>query len=271
VSHSRVQIAILTLLLVTRESLRHSIRACCWKAYLYQAYGLPSRVMVDPLTLAGAAAGIGRLVYSCSTGLSTFISQSKDVYLTVRALHDETNMLGESAAAVESILARPGLDAFQDAELWQKAQACLDACSVSLRRLQKSFRGLDVQSSNAVAKGYTQIKLDMRKEDIRKLREQLQSHRLALLTISAMINVHISSTAPTLILDNVVPRLDTLERLIAFLLNHHGKAEGHPRQDDHESIILNANQMLAEVAQSLIDEVNTVVGDTRLVELVMIC
>lgn len=228
--------------------------------------------MVDPLTLVGAAAGIGKLVYSCPTGLSSFISQCKDVDLTVQALHDETNMLGESAAAVESILARPGLDAFQDAELWPKAQACLDACSGSLRRLQKSLRGLDQKSSNALAKGYSQVKLDMKKEDIRKMREQLQSHRLALLTISAMINVHISSTAPALILDNVVPRLDTLERLIASLLDHNlnGKAEGHPQQDDHESIILHANQMLAEVAQGLVDEVSTVVGDTRLVRLVRI-
>lgn len=218
---------------------------------------------MDPLTIAGTAAGIGKLVYSCSTGLSSFISQSKDVDLTVQALYGETNMLGESAAAVETILARPGLEAFQDAELWPKAQACLDACSVSLRRLHKSFRGLDEKNNTVLAKGYAQVKLDMKKEDIRKMREQLQSHRLALLTISAMINVHISSAAPALVLDNVVPRLDTLEHLITSLLDRNQRVQRQPEQDDHESMILLANQRLAETAQSLVDEVNTVVGDTR--------
>ena len=100
------------------------------------------------------------------------------------------------------------------------------------------------------------------------MREQLQSQRLALLTISAVINVHISSTAPALILDNVVPRLNTQERLIASLLDRGRRMERQDEQDEHESIILHATQNLAEVAQSLVDEVNTVVvGDARCVKL----
>lgn len=97
--------------------------------------------------------------------------------------------------------------------------------------------------------------------------EQLQSHRSALMTISAMINVHISSAAPALILDNVVSRLDALEHLIASLLDRNRQVQKQPKQDDHESIILHTNQRPAEIARSLVDVVNTVVGDTRSIKL----
>jgi len=227
--------------------------------------------MVDPVSVAGAAGGVIKLVYSCSTDLYTFINQSKVVDQNVQALYDEVKQLGETSEAVESTLRKPGLDAFQDAELWSKARDSIDACSKSLNRLKASFNNLHSakqHTKNPFSKAYAQFRLDLNDSQITSMRRQMQSHRLALLTISSMINVHVASVAPALVMEVVVPRLEVLEKLISSLVESNTELEKQTTPttqtlDEHESALLRTNHQLVEVAEQIVEEVNTVMQDDR--------
>jgi len=94
--------------------------------------------MLDSITIISAAESV---LKSC-TSLYTFISNAKDVDENARSLHNKVWHLGRTAATVKSMLERPGLDTFRDAELWHTASEAMTECEASMRRLDSNFRGL---------------------------------------------------------------------------------------------------------------------------------
>jgi hypothetical protein len=78
-----------------------------------------------------------------------------------------------------------------------------------------------------------------------------------------MINVHISSLAPAMVMDIVVPRLDTLEKIISSLIESNAKMQPTESMDMHERVLYSTNSQLLRAAQELYDGVSAVIGDDR--------
>lgn len=87
--------------------------------------------MVDPISTA-------RGIYQTTAALYTFITIAKVIDSTTKALYDEIATLNRTASTVESVLQRPELQAFHDAELWTVADKSLKVCAISLERLEDS-------------------------------------------------------------------------------------------------------------------------------------
>lgn len=121
--------------------------------------------MPDPISMVASVGAIAKLAYSCRTGLYTFITQTTAVDNNVQALHDEVNHLAETSTVVESVLTKPGLDAFHNVDLWPKAKASVDACSISLNKLHASIPEPQASRSkpkSLFGKVYAQIKLEIK-------------------------------------------------------------------------------------------------------------
>ena len=224
---------------------------------------------MDPIsvyTVISLAAGCGKDLY-------TFISASKDVDVNVKALYDEVGALEKTSRAVEATLERGDLGAFQDAMLWDDARASLGACDASLRSLQKDIRGVssvkgEDKTMNNFGKAVAQLKLNMKEDEIRKHRDQLQSHRLSLLAIVQMIAVHVSASAPSIILEQLMPRMQLLESYVTMIHESNSRLEQRlaGEKDEDGSIILQASKRVIQNAETLLHGVaETIADDDRYV------
>lgn len=215
---------------------------------------------MEPLSMIAATKAIGQ----AAVRLYGFIEGFKHVDDNTRALHQELTALAHTALVVEDTLQRPELWAFQDANLWTDADEVLRSCQMSLKRLEDSCRGLhNSQKRNTAQRVMVQVKLDMKDDAIRRMREQLGSHRLALQTITGMINIYISAKAPQVVLDVVQPQLETLTNMISQLSKAQERMEKEAL-DDRPSSIVATNKRVLYSAQSVVDAMS-IVGDARYV------
>jgi len=227
--------------------------------------------MVEPLSILSAVGAVSKLAYSCTTSMYSFIQKTANVDSNVKSLFNEVEQLRQASNNVESVLQRPELEAFQDAELWTNAKYSLRACEDSLLKLDHSLRGLKPrrQSKNIFRKPVTQIKLDFTEEQIKNFRNEVQSHTSALHTLLHMINVHIASSGPSVVLDHVMPMLAELTYYVRALKGQQNvtgsqKAKTGPTVKQEESFMTQTNQGLADAATMLMVEVATAIeGDTR--------
>lgn len=238
--------AILNFLLLLSQSLRQSCG------------------MIEPNSVIAAA----KLVGQGATQLYSFIKGIGTVDAVTKALYEELNVLANTADTVGKTLQKPELQVYQDAELWTDADDTLKACQVSLRQLKKSCTGLKAGPGgrNLVERGLAQAKLEMKGEAIQKARDQLSSHTMALQIVIAMVNIHVSSKNPQIILDQVNPQLDLLTKMVQKLLEAQEKMKREDL-DDHTSAIVMTHQRVADSARSLIHEMS-VAGDARYAELI---
>lgn len=212
---------------------------------------------MDPVSIAGAANGVAKLAVSCTSTLYSFISDHKNVDGNIRALYDEVDGLKQTAKSVESMLERPDLHAYNDLQLWTDADAALKASDGSLRRLENQLRGVDTverRGTSFFSRGVAQIKLNMKDEDIIKVRCQLHSHRLALQLIVQLIGVHVSAAGPAIILAEVVPQLTMLVSMLQAHNQNTRNRSSIDNLDDNESGILRSNDRLAQTAHELVVE-----------------
>lgn len=223
---------------------------------------------MDPLSVAGIASGVAKLAYGCSTSLYSFISGVQSVDGNVRALYDEVQALRETAKSVETLLERPELQSLglNNAQLWTQAHDTLRGSENSLRRLEACIPTMRTTAGesgqrNLIGRGLTQLKLNMKGEEIAKMRAQVHSHWLGMQTVISIVGVHVAGSTPIVLMNELIPRLNTIINMLQA--DDQRVRERAQSLDEVESVILRNNNRLAHSAQAVVDEVMSSVDDTR--------
>lgn len=203
-----------------------------------------------------------------ATNIYSFVSGSTDVNDRFTALHDEASHLERTAKSLESLLARPDLDAFQDGEVWADARDSLAACEDTLQSFDKKIRSLRASKADGWRPKdlIRQGKADLNEEGVGKLRSQLVTHRLALQTIIGIVNVHISSKSPEIILSVIVPRLEELrlaqKAMQADLRTTRAAQAASAHVNEEEVLILQNSSKLSDTATRVVEETSSIVEES---------
>lgn len=110
------------------------------------------------------------------------------------------------------------------------------------------------------------MKLDLKDDQVKSFRAQLQSHTLTLQMFLQMINLRVSSVGPTIILDEVIPRLEMLAKSIQLLEEKQRQLQEPETStksvmDEQETVILESNDRLLHSANELLTEVSSVIEE----------
>ena len=177
---------------------------------------------MDPATILTGAFAISKVVHSCSSSLFTFIEDVANADKTIRSLYSEVESLRRSLDSITKALESSSVKKHEKLHLWGDVNDCLTDCGRTVqdfnRRLEQIKRK-DAGNSNVIKSAIEAFRLNFRVEEIITLRAQMLSYSCAMQTILQTITVHISSSSPDVILDELGPQLQTLLRLVTNLHN----------------------------------------------------
>ena len=175
---------------------------------------------MDPLSIIGTAAAVSKVVWNCSTALCAFVEQVSNADQAINALHSEMESLRRALASITKTLQSPALKKHEKLPLWEDVNECLTECKSTLQTFCDKLETIgpaQTDRSQFFKSAVQVFKMNFKEEDIKTLRAQIQSHSSAMQMILQMITVHISSTAPEVILEKLTPQLRTLVNLVVDL------------------------------------------------------
>lgn len=175
---------------------------------------------MDPISILATAAAASKIAWCCSTALGTFIQDATNADQTVKLLYSETENLRRTLSSITIALEAPSLGRYEQLPLWEDVNNCLLECNKTLETFSQTLEsfGKAQHGKSNVFKSATQaFKLNIKEDEIRTLRAQLHSHTAAMQMVLQMITVHISSTAPDMVLETLTPQLRTLVNLVVDL------------------------------------------------------
>lgn len=175
---------------------------------------------MDPATIIGTAFAISKVVYSCSTTLYTFAKDVEHQDGHITGLYGEVEGLRKCLESIAKTLQSPSVKRYDQLPLWEDVGDGLGECQKTVLAFHKKLETIRPASPERVGKFkacVAQLKLNFSDEDIKSLRAQVHSHSLAMQMILQMINVHISSTSPEVVLDELTPQLHHLVKLVTEL------------------------------------------------------
>lgn len=172
---------------------------------------------MDPLTIFASTAAVSKVLWNCSNTLSLFINRVSVVDENIKALHREAEGLRRTLTSIMQSLQTPLLATNDRLPLWDDVNACLIECNATLSEFSEKLRKMGpapATKGNVFASTAQAFKMHFKEEDIRTLRAQIQSHAFSMQMVLQMITVHISSTTPHVVLDELAPQLRTLMTLV---------------------------------------------------------
>ena len=175
---------------------------------------------MDPATILTLTISVSKVVYNCSLTLFQFIQDVSAADSTIGSLYSETETLRRTLESITNTLQSPSLQKYKKQSLWKDVEACLRECEKTGQTLSgklEKIRPRHEGKRNVMKVSLEIFKLNFKDDEIKTLRAQMLSHSSAMQIILQMINVHISSTAPTVVLDELAPQLQTLVTLVTDL------------------------------------------------------
>ena len=138
---------------------------------------------MDPISIATAAGTASKTLYSISTTLYSFISSTKKVDKSLKALRSEVNAIARSLDSVQSVLKQPLIlrtkaDIPGADDVWISTASAIRDTQKTARILQKLVKNLGTldASPNVFRKAHMQLKIDFNSTDINGIRTLCQSH-----------------------------------------------------------------------------------------------
>ncbi|ERF69137.1 hypothetical protein EPUS_01093 [Endocarpon pusillum Z07020] len=179
---------------------------------------------MDPLSIVGAVASVSKTVYSASTTLYTFVSETRNVDQTVIDLATEVDALNSALKEVEAVLKSPTIidaekrgSAEDNKQLWQTIYGALDECQITVVRIDSALDGVRKKRSNWATQTFRQMKLNLGKDEIDSLRAQTHTHYSALKMALAMVTIRAAYNAPVVVIADLGPRIENLQGSLDLL------------------------------------------------------
>ena len=175
---------------------------------------------MDPLSIILPAAAVSKVAWSCSVALFSFVQNVSNSDQNINALYSETDNLRRTLASITKALETPSLKKHEKLLLWEDVNDCLTECNKTLTSFSQkleTIRPAQAEKTHVFKTTVQVFKMNFKDEEIRTLRAQIHSHSSAMQMVLQMITVHISSTAPDVILEALTPQLRTLVNLVVDL------------------------------------------------------
>ncbi|KAI9727653.1 MAG: hypothetical protein M1828_005881 [Chrysothrix sp. TS-e1954] len=176
---------------------------------------------MEPFTIVVGVTGLCSTVISASSRLYTFINASKNVHRSVKDLKAEVDTLGKAISSIKPVLEsqisstnQDNAQSEEDKELWLSVQSTISECRATLDRLQESLVNAPSKEVDMGTQAIRTIKFNMRSEEINSTRVQVRSHTSALQLILQMIDLRATYLTPSLIINELGPKIDGLRALL---------------------------------------------------------
>ncbi|PMD15749.1 hypothetical protein NA56DRAFT_753787 [Hyaloscypha hepaticicola] len=223
---------------------------------------------MDPVSILASVSATSRVTLALSTTLFAFVQATRNIDRSVRSLYDEVtglnSVLDGILSSVEAASFGRGKQPEGDPALWQSVVTSLNHCCATVGNMHLTIRELQKPSSNVVGQALRVIKMNWNEDRIRTLRSQIQTHNSALQLALQMITVHLVSTNPRLMTDDLVPRIEILTDMVMQLTSQLQPSSCLQKQQDYESASVTAEQFdipnLIESAHSLLQEAKSTVA-----------
>ncbi|KAE9366410.1 hypothetical protein N431DRAFT_386751 [Stipitochalara longipes BDJ] len=217
---------------------------------------------MDPVSILASVSAASRAALALSTTLFTFVQATRQIDQSVRGLYDEVTGLNTVLDAIRSSIQAASFAKGKQAEripgLWQSVVTSLDHCCETVGRLHGSIKEIQKPSSNMVGQALRALKLNWNEDQIKTLRSQIQIHNAALQLALQMINVHLASITPTLVTDDLIPRIEILTDMVMQLSQIHASS-GHQNQETYANVSVTTTSLMVS-AQNVMNEVKSIVA-----------
>ncbi|MCJ1378861.1 hypothetical protein MMC17_001960 [Xylographa soralifera] len=224
---------------------------------------------MDPFSIIAFAGSVTKVVYQVSTTLYTFVQATRVVDQTVQSLCAEVDGLSRMLDGISASLKNPSLATArlvaqndENNDLWDTVLGSLIDCRGTLERLDKALEGIRDKPSSGpswLKQSNRQLKLNLHDDDVRTYRSQLHTHNMTLQITLQMINVHVSCTAPGLVVAELGPKLQLLMDMVSKLdLKNNGMENGGQSPDASDVHTLCGTDQLKRSAERIISSASTV-------------
>lgn len=153
-------------------------------------------MVLEPATIVTLATGVGKVVFTVSESLYTFISKANKVDQSIKHLHAEIRLSYQTLNAVQGALSNSVVtsalrDHAQTQEILEVVQGSIQECQVTADALAETLNDIPqaAQSRNPFKQSWKQVKLDLNEGQIKELRSQFQVHCISLQTSLQSINL----------------------------------------------------------------------------------
>lgn len=192
---------------------------------------------MEPISILTSVSGASRAALALSTTLFSFVQATRNIDQNVRSLYDEVTGLSRTIDAISSSLRTADIETPKQTQrnhdLWRSVDASLGDCRVVLDSMHKTLQSVKKTGSNVAAQMLRAFKLNWKEDEIKTLRSQIQSQNAALQLALQAINVHLTSIAPHIVIDDLVPRFEILTDMIMQLSL--SKTSDKPQEDPQSS------------------------------------
>ncbi|MCJ1436861.1 hypothetical protein MMC27_006243 [Xylographa pallens] len=227
---------------------------------------------MDPLSIIAFAGSVTKVVYQVSTTLYTFVQATRVVDQTVQSLCAEVDGISRMLDGISASLRSPSLatarlvvqnnENNENNDLWDTVLGSLIDCHGTLERLHTALDGIREKPSSGpswLKQSNRQLKLNLHDDEVRTYRSQLHTHNMTLQITLQMINVHVSCSAPELVVAELGPKLQLLVDMVSKLdSKHNGMESGGQLLDVGEVRTLCGTDQLKRSAKRIISSASTV-------------
>ncbi|KAK5108018.1 hypothetical protein LTR62_008853 [Meristemomyces frigidus] len=172
---------------------------------------------MDPITLVGTVGGLAHSLFNTATKVYNFVDKAANVDSSVNALYGELQSQSRMVNSIERILNDARLNQDDVIPLWEDVDICLQECYETVKSLEERLEGLEAGRSSKTRDLWRQFKLGMRDDEIKGFRNQMQTHGMAMQMALQIITVHLSSSGPQVVLDELDPKIELLLKLVEEL------------------------------------------------------
>ena len=221
---------------------------------------------MDPLSILALAGSAAKATYQTSATLYRFIEGAKNIDRTIKALLTEVVGLNRLLDAIGIALNNPAIESERarsedNAGLWSSVVGALDDCRQTVQMLDKKVSGSKghVTRQNIFKRSVSQLKLNVKDDDIRTLRFQIHAHTANLQVALQMINVLICALSPNRIIDEIGSKVESLTRLLTEQTLSEGDEMGkHLAEGPENAALRRHTKQLRQSATFMLSHTDTV-------------